>query len=249
MYHREYPIKCKSCNEQLACYSEEYESLSREYGFEQALNMLGIMEPCSRFNMMNPTMILNIKENRNLIEGLEDIDVINKFPEDLSFKMCEYNAGNSDYTKLKKKIEIKSEKELIPEKKLLSSINITRKQPAQKQIYLTSTNKPVIDQSRTSFNIINKVGSPTQKISIISPAKQLAKSAILSPSQQINRIKELTTEETDLVKIKEPEKEKEFIYPTMPGIPTINQSGENVKVHISGKYYAEVLSGRTYICR
>jgi hypothetical protein len=249
MYRKEYPIKCKSCNEQLACYSEKYEILAKEYRSEQALNMLNIMEPCSRYNMMNPTMILNIKENRNLIEGLEDIDVIDKFSGELSFRTCEYNAGNSDYTKIKKKLEIKSEKDLVPEKKLLS-MNITRKQPVQKQTYLTSTTKPVIDQSRTSFNIINKVSPPSQKISILSPAKQLmAKSSVLFPSQQINPIEELTIKETDSEKIKESEKEKEFIYPTIPGIPTINQTGENVKVHISGKYYAEVLSGRTYICR
>lgn len=242
MYRREYPIRCKSSNDQIACYSEEYENLTREHGSEKALNMLNIMEPCCRYNMMNPTMILNIKENRNLIEGLKDIDIIDKFSEDHSFQACEYNIGNSDYNRSKQKDEVKPEISLTPEKNI-SLMSISRRQPLQKSIYLSSTTKPVIN--RSSFNVTSKVGS-----AILSPAKQLSL-ATKDSSGQINRIKELTTEdvETDLVKIKEQEKEIEFKFPTIVGIPTINSSGENLRVHISGKYYSEVLSGRTYICR
>lgn len=239
MYRREYPIKCKSCNEQIACYSEEYEDLVREHGAEKALNILQIMEPCSRDNMMNPVMILNIKENRSLIEGLKDIDVIDKFPETLSFQTCEYNLGNADYNRSKKK-EIKPEITLKPEKSL-PSMSITRKQPLQKSMYLAPTIKPVVN--RTSFNIINKEN----------PVKQSNKTVILPPSQQVNRTKglelKIEDDEAELEKIKEPEKEIEFQYPTIVGIPTINPSGDNVKIHISGKYYAEALSGRTYLCR
>ncbi len=239
MYRKEYPIRCKSCNEQLACYSEEYEILAREYGYEQALNILQIMEPCSRYNMMNPMMILNIKENRNLIEGLEDIDMINKFSEDFSFKKCEHRAGNSSYTQ--KREQIKQEKELI---KTFPMINVTGKQVVQKQTYLTSISTIKPTQRIVPSNII--IPSRQKTISnIISPAKQLSKSIVLEP------ISSLTDPADDFVKIKEPEPEKEieFKYPTIVGIPTINQSGENTKIHISGKYYAEVLSGRTYIAR
>ena len=246
MYHREYPIRCKSCNEQLACYSEEYEDLAREYGYEKALNMLNIMEPCSRYNMMNPVMILNIKENRNLIEGLKDIDVIDKSSEDYSFQSCEYNIGNVDYNKLKKKEEIKPEIELTTERNL-SQMSITRKQPLQKSMYLSSEIKPVVTQNKPSFNVATKVKPP-----ILSSSKQLNKIAIPSPNQQVNLIKEPTIANEDenmLESIKEPEKEIEFQFPTIVGIPTINSSGEKAKIHISGKYYAEVLSGRTYICR
>ena len=246
MYRREYPIRCKSCNEQLACYSEKYENFSRKYGYEKALNLLGIMEPCSRYNMMNPTMILNIKENRNLIEGLEDIDVIDKFSETLSFKQCEYNIGNIDYNKMKKEVKIKKDIEL--EKNLLPT-NIIGKQSIQKQIYLSpvGVNKPIIKQNISIANI-NPLTLKQKSQSI----KQLNK-PLLSPSQQVNRIKELTIEENESelekIKISEPEKEVEFKYPTIVGIPTINKSEENTRIHISGKYYAEVLSGRTYIAR
>jgi hypothetical protein len=68
--------------------------------------------------------------------------------------------------------------------------------------------------------------------------------------EEIPQIKELTTEisETDSL-IKELEQEPGFIYPTVVGIPVINKSEDNTKIHISGKYHAEVLSGRTYLAR
>ena len=44
--------------------------------------------------------------------------------------------------------------------------------------------------------------------------------------------------------------EQEFIFPTRVGIPTINPTMKKKDtVHIRGKYYVEVLSGRTYIAR
>ena len=243
MYRREYPIRCKSCNEQLACYSEKYELLARAYGYEQALNMLGIMEPCSRYNMMNPVMILNIKENRNLIEGLEDIDVIDKFSQDLSFQKCEHRAGNSNYSQRRE--EIKPERD---QTKSLPIMNVTGRPTVQKQTYLTSISPIRPTQRQALSSPVPRVIPSRSRapLNIMSPAKQASKSIILDPIDEAE-----PEDETDLVRIRQPEieKEVEFKYPTTVGMPTINPSGENVRIHISGKYYAEVLSGRTYICR
>ena len=245
MYRREYPIRCKSCNEQLACYSEEYEELAREYGNEQALNMLEIMEPCSRYNMMNPMMTLTIKENRNLIEGLEDIDAIDKFSDNLSFQKCEYRAGNSNYIQSKKKEEIKIEKD---SNKILPITNVTGKQIVQKQTYLSpiNTNRTITRSSNVTTRVAPQLPKPRVSSNIMSPAKLISQSAMLESIKP-----EVEEAEEDLVKLNrsEPEKQLEFKYPTVVGIPTINSSGENTKIHISGKYYAEVLSGRTYIAR
>jgi len=256
MYRKEYPIRCKSCNEQLACYSEEYESLSFEYGPEKALNMLNIMEPCSRYNMMNPVIILNIRENRNLIEGLRDIDVVDKFSEDRSFQTCEYHIGNIDYNKARKRKEVTSEANLATERSL-PIMSITGRQQPQRSTYSAPLPKSTTP-TRTTFNVASKVSSAKQ-VSKVSPAKQVSK---ISPAQQVSKINlplvqpvqqlrglDIEDEEIKPEKINKPEKEAEFQYPTTVGVPTINPSGENVKVHISGKYYAEVLSGRTYICR
>jgi len=239
MYHREYPIRCKSCNEQLACYSEKYEELSKDYDYETALNMLGIMEPCSRYNMMNPTMILSIRENRNLIEGLEDIDVTNKFSGELSFRTCIDKITNVDYTQAEKPVESKSEVTSITS--LLPSI--VKKQQQQKQSALISSTKPAVTKS--TFKVSNQI--TTSKTITMSLAKQLEQKESKQP------IKELSTKVTEEDKaidiIDEVHGPVEFIYPTVVGIPTINSSDENVKIHIGGKYYVDVLSGRTYLCR
>lgn len=84
--YKEYPIRCKDCNEQIACFSEKYEQLVRKYttnlgvtgssAIEKALNELKIMEPCSRIAFMNPTTVFFDVEDRQLIEGLRDTDVL-----------------------------------------------------------------------------------------------------------------------------------------------------------------------------
>jgi DNA-directed RNA polymerase subunit N (RpoN/RPB10) len=231
MYHREYPIRCKSCNEQLACYSEEYEEYAKDYGYETALNMLGIMEPCSRYNMMNPTMILDIRENRNLIEGLKDIDLIDKFSGELSFRTCIDKITNVDYTKDEEQSESKPEGT-----GRALSLAVTKKQPEQKTI-MSTTSKPKVTKSTFKIDIQNPIQTPKQVL-------------IQKPIGVIEELSTKITEEDRPIDIIDEEQgPAEFLYPEVVGIPTINSSGENTKVHISGKYYAEVLSGRTYLCR
>lgn len=73
-FYFEYPIRCKSCNEQIACFSEEFNSMVKS-GIkpEEALNILGIKNYCSRLAFLSPTRVLFNMENRRLIEGLEPI--------------------------------------------------------------------------------------------------------------------------------------------------------------------------------
>jgi DNA-directed RNA polymerase subunit N (RpoN/RPB10) len=73
----EYPVRCKTCNEQIACYSYEYlEYLEQGYTIEEALNLLQIMNPCSRIAMMNPTPVFFNLENRDAVEGIRDVQAI-----------------------------------------------------------------------------------------------------------------------------------------------------------------------------
>jgi len=132
-------------------------------------------------------------------------------------------------------------------------MNVTGKQIIQKQTYLPSISTIKPSQRQGPSNIITKASPLLYKrgvpSNIMSPAKQLSNAIMLAPIKSETEVE--TEDETDFVKIKksEAEKEIEFKYPTMVGIPTINPSEENTKIHISGKYYAEVLSGRTYIAR
>jgi DNA-directed RNA polymerase subunit N (RpoN/RPB10) len=84
-YYKEYPVRCKTCNEQIACFSEEYE-LYLEQGLseESALNKLGLMNPCSRIAMLQPVIVFHNMENRDIIEGtkmVEGVDLDKDFLE------------------------------------------------------------------------------------------------------------------------------------------------------------------------
>lgn len=73
--YKEYPIRCKTCNEQLSCYSSTYEDLlSSGLTIEEALNELGIINWCSRSAMFNPTIVAFNMENREIIEGFKDVN-------------------------------------------------------------------------------------------------------------------------------------------------------------------------------
>lgn len=73
--YREYPIRCKTCNEQIAAFADTYEGLlSAGLPIEEALNELGITDYCSRNAFMNPTIVKFNMENREVIEGIKSID-------------------------------------------------------------------------------------------------------------------------------------------------------------------------------
>lgn len=73
--YEEYPVRCKTCNEQLACFSSDYNALLQAgLTQEEALNQLNIMNYCSRIAMMNPTIVAFNMENREVIEGFKNVD-------------------------------------------------------------------------------------------------------------------------------------------------------------------------------
>lgn len=77
--YKEYPIRCKTCNEQLACYADDYETLlATGLSVEEALNELGITDYCSRISMMTPTIVAFNMENREVIEGFKSVDAANE---------------------------------------------------------------------------------------------------------------------------------------------------------------------------
>ena len=221
MYIREYPIRCKSCNEQLACYSDEYERLAVDIGCEKALNLLNIMEPCSRNNMMNPEFILITKENRNLIEGIKNSENFDEFAKDISFKKYDNTLGNSDY---------QIHNEYKPD--------IKNEDNKKKSILIQKKNVPL------SSSLISKKSTYISNVGISQRSKILKpKTKALSTYNDLELKYE--SEQDDLIKIFD--ENKEFILPTVIGIPTINQTGDNQKIYINEKYTAEVLTGRTYL--
>lgn len=236
--YREYHIKCKSCNEQLACYSEEYESLVKEHSsHEKALNILGIMEPCSRYNMMNPTIKLFNKENRQLIEGIKGIEEVDKNYDRFKFQGCNLNVNNE--ITIEKTIEKISTPVNTSTRTIGATTSFGSKSSTSTSTF-TIANKPNVTKKALTYN-----RRPIRK-EIIPESEETDKMSEIEPLTS----KEIETTGTNLTKLRLAEVEKEYQYPTIVGVPTINSNNKNnVKIHIEGTYYAEVLSGRTYICR
>lgn len=77
----EYPIRCKTCNEQLACHAETFLGLiATGMSKEEALNNLNIINWCSRISMLSPTKVMFDMENRSVIDGTVSVDQAN-FPD------------------------------------------------------------------------------------------------------------------------------------------------------------------------
>jgi DNA-directed RNA polymerase subunit N (RpoN/RPB10) len=69
--YRWYPTLCRTCGEPLSCYAKEYENLILNVGMsiEEALNSLFLMNPCTRSEMMNPTIKFFNLQNIEVVEG------------------------------------------------------------------------------------------------------------------------------------------------------------------------------------
>ncbi len=81
----EYPIRCKTCNELVACFSDEFVEQTKILGsMAEALDNMGITAPCTRSAFCNPTYVLFNMENRAVIEGMiqpENANDVEEFDE------------------------------------------------------------------------------------------------------------------------------------------------------------------------
>ena len=78
-FYKEYPIRCKTCGAQLACFAADYElSLERGESIENALNDLNIDDYCCRQSMMNPPIVTYNMENREVIEGFKSVEAVDE---------------------------------------------------------------------------------------------------------------------------------------------------------------------------
>ena len=74
-YYVEYPIRCKTCNSQIACFAAEYNALLvAGYTIQQALDHLEIMNYCCRIYMKDPVIVMFNMENRDVIEGIKKVE-------------------------------------------------------------------------------------------------------------------------------------------------------------------------------
>lgn len=74
-FYKEYPIRCKTCGGQIACFAPDYEQLlSAGDSREAALTRVGLEPYCCRAAMLNPPIVTFDMENREVIEGFINAD-------------------------------------------------------------------------------------------------------------------------------------------------------------------------------
>ncbi len=240
--YKEYPIRCKTCNEQIACFAEDYLNyLATGLSVEEALNALDIMNPCSRIAMMNPTTVPFNMENRLVIEGFSDVTTVGdeelELPapaKTLKFELCK--SLNEE----QEAVEVASRPAPAPVAKPTIEVasSTTKAGPVSR---LGTTRIP----GRVRLNIQKE---PEPEVS------QPASSSLLE--EEPEEYTEVVKQDVQLLPLFEAEEFEfeptgEFVYPTIPGIPTINPTPGHVPelVSVGADKKSEIVSGRTYLAR
>lgn len=200
-YYSEYPIRCQSCFEQIACYAEEYQQLLRSgLTTEEALNTMGIINICSRIAMMNPVTVPYNMENRTAIEGIKPVNLAT------------------------------AEDDIAYEK--------TRRDPVFSQCISPNMMIPVQTSTAPASN------KPISLMSLMTRP---------SASKVVPVIKDIAPKEVkeEGISVQLPKKSEEFKFPTMVGVPVINNNPQfpDVTSVVGPKMKTYILTGRTYIAK
>lgn len=264
--YKEYPIRCKSCNEQLACYAPDYEALLEAGSTEeQSLNELGIMAYCSRIAMMNPTIVSFNMENREVIEGFKSVDAAN-----------EADAQNESITRPVFNPCMGAGGGVIPTvRPVLAAPALT---PARPEPIRTLPNAPGIVQPTTQLTIRPTTGAAApgifgQGMPVIRPGlpmritPQVTIPAVINAPQPVPEILsptivapivtgiELGTEIEALgvgIPVELPAgATNKFEEPVAVGVPTINPDPtvQQALIYVGAGKHVRVLNGRTYLAQ
>jgi len=258
--YKEYPIRCKTCNEQIACFSADYEILlDSGYTFEAALDELGITEYCSRIAMMTPTIVAFNMENREVIEGFKNVEAADEETdqnESISqpiFSQC--RAIQPTDVQMGPILTIPSPIRTIPNAPGVIT------QPMTFEIGLTTPKPQPIGLSRPVPPGMQVIGlsqptvrppvqlQPTPTIQPITAPKQNIVAPIIPGIELGIEIEPLG----ERIQVKEPEPNeiKKFHEPTMVGVPTINSDPllPQVTIYVGAGKYTRILNGRTYLAQ
>lgn len=265
--YREYPIRCKSCNQQIACLSKDYESMVQGgTSIEDALDALGLIDGCSRSAMMNPPIVPFNVESREAIEGYK---AVNNITEDDFFKERDVMGANPMFNTCIKdtNVSLLINRNLVNSPSLLSQSFQRTSQPPQ-QLTLPPTQTPTGQTllqatiARQQFAAQNLTRSSLSTISNLAPrqittTKEIQKTIELPTAEQdINQsakalFLDIVTEINPGAGVKINQEQNEFKEPTVVGIPTINPntSFTQTKVYVGAHKYVEELTGRTFLAR
>ena len=243
--YREYVIRCKTCNEQLACFSQTYEDLiANGLTIEETLNNLGIMLPCSRAAMMNPTYVNFNMENRDVVEGLRSVesvedDFVYRDPAKESttnpiFASClPPNVGNIPTIQpVTQRVVAEPAVPVMRIGAMPGMQTLTTLQPVR------PPTAPLTLQRLTGGTPIHVARPPQAQLQVIAPIIAMDLSVLAQPLGVGIPVQAL-------------EAETEFKEPTIPGVPTINHNPKlaPVTIHVGAGKYCTVLNGRTYLAQ
>lgn len=236
--YKEYPIRCKTCNEQIACFASLYENhINSGATIEDTLNMMDIMNPCSRQAFMNPSTVNFNMENRKIIEGFEtvetatDEDALKESTSQPIFIPC---LGGAVQTKAPLVLGVKA----APAPLLL---RVQAATPARTQI---------------------GIGLPT--IGLAKPTIGIAAPIVLAPKIVAGLVPDVISPIMSGLELGidiQPIGEgipidfnfdvEEFAEPLFVGFPVINKNPlvPMEKVYVGANKYSQILNGRTYLAQ
>jgi len=242
--YREYPIRCKTCYEQLSCFANDYEDLlDTGLSEEEALNNLGIMACCSRIAMVNPTIVAFNMENREVIEGFKSVETANDdAAQNESMARPVFNpCMGTNITGI------------IPKPLVIGTLP-TRVQPNAPGAMI----QPAVQQGIPSFRLGNPgmqtitVMQPTRQILVSQPSEVIPASPPGLVDPIISGIEfGMDVEPSGVgIPVQAPDI-KQFQEPISVGTPTINPDPTVVQaqVYVGAGKHTRVLNGRTYIAR
>lgn len=275
--YKEYPIRCKTCNEQISCFAPIYEQLlTTGLSEEEALNNLGITEWCSRISMLNPTIVTFNMENREVIEGFKSVDAAqeadaqNESTEHPIFNAC--MGLNTPIQQLRPLVTAPTLTTVVP--RVTTNAPWALFQPP-------ATTRPGI-QTITLLQPATPRVQPviqtiTTQLPLVQPDIQLGTQTVLYPTPPGEQPVLLPTPPHGALLLSPPliqpvipdldfEKDiealgigipvtapaaKSFQEPTIVGVPTINPDPTVAQaiINVGVKHQSRVLNGRTYIAQ
>ena len=232
--YREYVVRCKTCNEQIACHSEAYESLlANDMTVEEALNSLDIMLPCSRAWMMNPNYVTFNMENRDVVEGIRSV-----FSVEDDFVVEQRNTPSIS--------------DPIFASCLAPGVNVV-----QQRVVAPQVTTPIVIAGPTAAQIFTARLRAAGMQTITTP--QLGRMQPLTNVQPLVVVAPIIPISSSIlaapigvgIPVNVLEVETVFKEPTIPGVPTINHNPKlaPVLIHVGAGKYCTVLNGRTYLAQ
>lgn len=248
-YYKEYPIRCKTCNEQLSCFAADYESfLEGGLSEEDALNAVGIVNPCSRIAMTNPTIVTFNMENREVIEGFksvaaaEEADVQSEHIGQPIFNSCMGTVAP---------IQTIRPTANVPG---LTPVNVGRVPVVAQGTQLQLGTQPYLPPGLPGIQTIGllqpaiqRVQAPTQPT--VQEPPILTSPTLVQPiiaGIDLNTIAPIGVG----IPVNAPDN-KRFSEPTMVGVPTINTDPTVVQptIFVGANKQVRILNGRTYLAQ